>query len=84
MPSSVSVLAIGDIIGRPGRQAMAVTPDGSFYFTNWTRQLVRIRAADGAVPEPFGINGIILKWTVPLHPVLVARSGARRFRFFQW
>ncbi len=39
--------------GRPGRQAMLVTPDGWLRFTNRARELVRIRADNGAVPEPF-------------------------------
>jgi DNA-binding beta-propeller fold protein YncE len=40
-----------DLSGRPPRQNMLVSPDGWLYLTDPSHRLLRIRAADGAVPE---------------------------------
>ncbi len=46
-----------DLSGRPPRQGMVVTPGGDLLFMSTAgrtpSQMVRIRAADGAIPEPF-------------------------------
>jgi len=48
-----------DLSGRPSRQTMAVTPGGDLLFVGRAgrtpRRLLRIRAADGAIPEPFDV-----------------------------
>jgi DNA-binding beta-propeller fold protein YncE len=44
-----------DLSGRPPRQNMLVAPDGWLYFTDPSHRLLRIRTADGAVPEPFEV-----------------------------
>ncbi len=51
------------LCGRPQQQVMAATPGGELLLTHQYRswRLLRLRTADGATPEPFDVNGIVIK-----------------------
>ena len=56
-------IAYPGLCGRPQQQIMAATPGGELLFTHQYRswRLLRLRTADGAMPKPFDVNGIVIK-----------------------
>ncbi|MFH0980151.1 MAG: SMP-30/gluconolactonase/LRE family protein [Planctomycetota bacterium] len=61
--------------GRPGRQGLALTPGGELLLTCPSSRVVRIGAADGAVPEPFEVARFSANGYDPWSPIALSPDG---------